>query len=148
MDGAGVTLLELLAALAIATALAATAVLGFRDLHRDWQLSGAVRQIVLDLRMARIASIAQARAHGLHFDVPASAYTREKQSDGGEYAAVGEPRPLPAGVQVTGCTGRAGAVRFRPRGNASSFGTITVQGRGEARRRIVVDMAGRVRVAP
>lgn len=147
MDGRGVTLVELVAAMSVAAALAGVAVFEFRDLQAEWHLSGAVRQVVLDLRTARIAAIAEARTHGLRFGTAAAAYTREAQGDDGVFTANGLPRRLPAGVRIVECTGRGGSVRFRPLGNASSFGTITIEGSGMSTRRVVVDMAGRVRVA-
>ncbi len=147
MDGRGVTLVELVAAMSVAAALAGVAVFEFRDLQAEWHLSGAVRQVVLDLRMARIAAIAEARTHGLRFDTAAAAYTPESQDDDGAFTANGLPRRLPGAVRIVECTARGGAVRFRPLGNAASFGTITIEGPDTSSRRIVVDMAGRVRVA-
>lgn len=146
MDHRGLTLVELVAAMSVAAALAGVAVFEFRDLQAEWHLSGAVRQVVLDLRMARIAAIAEARTHGLRFETAAAAYNREVQGDDGAFTVNGLPRRLPGGVRVVECTGRGSSVRFRPLGNASSFGTITIEGPGIGPRRIVVDMAGRVRV--
>lgn len=147
MRDGGLTLLELITALAIGSILAGAAVFELRELEREWRLGGAVRQIVLDLRMARIAAIARARTHGLRFEVPAAEYVPEHQNDAGEYAASSPRRRLPPGVLVTACSARGGAIRFRPRGNAATFGTITVETGDAEHRRIVVDMAGRIRIA-
>lgn len=142
----GVTLVELITALSIAAVLLGMAGLGFRDLQNSWQLQSATRQVVLDLRMARIGSIAQARSHRLRFETSTRRYWREVQGESGDYAADSIPRDLPAGVSISECTARNDAVSFRPRGNAATFGTITLQGHADETREIVVDMVGRVQV--
>jgi prepilin-type N-terminal cleavage/methylation domain-containing protein len=142
----GLTLLELLAALAVAAVVAGGAMLGLRDLRDRWALGAGVRQIVLDLRMARVRSIAEARPHRLLFEVPAETYRREAREDGRSYIELGRSRHLPDGVKVAGCTARDSAIGFQPRGNAASFGSVTLQGRGGAVRQVTVDMVGRIRV--
>lgn len=140
------TLVELLAALAIAGVVAGGAMLGLRDLRDRWALSAGVRQVVLDLRLARVRSIAEARSHRLLFEVPADAYRRETREDGRGYVGLGSSRRLPDGVKVTGCTARTSAIGFQPRGNAATFGSVTLQGRGGIAREVTVDMVGRIRV--
>ncbi len=148
MRDEGVTLLELVAFMAIAAGLASIAAFGFRDLGDRWLLGSAVRQVVLDLRMARVRSISETRSHRLRFRMASTHYQPEARDDRREYTATGAPRTLPDGVSVVECTGRSEAIGFHPRGNASSFGTITLRGRGGERVEVVVDMVGRVRVRP
>ncbi len=116
-----------------------------RALRDEWHLQAAVRQIVLDLRTARVAAIASSRARRLRFEVPGGAYHKEIESDRQTYAEI-EAVELPAGIEITSCTGRNDAIGFRPRGNAGAFGTVRLaDARGETRD-IVVSFAGRVRV--
>jgi prepilin-type N-terminal cleavage/methylation domain-containing protein len=146
MQARGVTLLELIATLSIGAILMGTAALGLRDLRDRWQLQHATRQVVLDLRLARLAAIAEGRSHALRFEPSADGYWREVHPDGGGDPDTTSLRTFPPGVIVTSCTARNGSISFRPRGNAASFGTITLQGHAGELRSIVVDMVGRVRV--
>ena len=142
------TLLELLAFLALTASLAGIAAFGFRDLGDRWLLGAAVRQVVLDLRIARVRSISEARAHRLRFTTASTTYQPEARDDRREYTASGEARSLPEGVSVVECTGRNATIGFQPRGSASSFGTLKLRGRGGDTAEVVVDMVGRVRVRP
>ncbi len=146
MRNAGLTLLELIVFLAITTLLSGTAAFGFRELSDKWLLRGAVRQVVLDLRIARVRSISESRPHRLRFEPAAKAYEQEERTDSGAYVATETSRRLPTGVRIVGCTGRNASIDFRARGNASSFGTITLRGARGNTKEIVVDMVGRIRV--
>lgn len=146
MQQSGLTFLELIVGICLATILAAVALMGFRDLERRWRLESGVRQLVLDLRLARIGAIAEARPHRLRFEENSGVYHAEWRRPSGGYVAVLGPRRLPRGVQVSECTARGDAVSFHPRGNAGTFGTIAVSGPDAQPRRIVVDIAGRIRV--
>ena len=143
MRARGVTLLELIATLAIGATLMGVAGLGLGSIRHRWHLQHATRQLVLDLRLARLAAIAEGTAHGLGFEPPADRYFREVDNDDSVTTSM---RTFPGGVVVTECTARNGSIRFRPRGNAASFGTITLKGHAGEARSIVVDIVGRVRV--
>ncbi len=142
----GLTILELVVGTCLATVLAGAALMGFRDLERRWRLESGVRQLVLDLRLARIGAIAEGRPHRLRFEEDSGIYHAEWRHPSGGYAAALGPRQLPRGVQVSECTARGDAVSFQPRGNAGTFGTIALSGPDAQSRRIIVDIAGRVRV--
>ncbi len=146
MKDAGLTLLEVLVTLTIGSVLIGIAAFGFDTLDRQWRLESAVRQVVLDLRTARSRSISESRPHRIRFTAAGSSYEAEVQGDDGEYLPVGRPRLLPAGVTILDCSGRGDAIGFRPRGNASPFGTVSLHGSDGESRRIVVDMAGRAEV--
>ncbi|MGD9765806.1 MAG: prepilin-type N-terminal cleavage/methylation domain-containing protein [Candidatus Binatia bacterium] len=141
----GFTLLELLVALTLLAALSGVAVPRARVLLQSWQLSAAARQVVMDLKLVRARAIGAGITHRLRFAVPGTAYQQERRSGSG-YAAAGPPTQLPDGVQVVECTAGGGGVAFRPRGYAASFGTITLRNRAGHERRVVVDIAGRLRV--
>lgn len=142
----GLSLLELLTALAIASLLGGTALLGYGRMMADWRLGAAVRQIVMDLKVTRSRAIMENAGQRVRFDFPSTRYQRQRQDESSTYVDVGTPIPLPDGIETIDCTARGNAVTFQPRGHASSFGTITVRSPEGTERRIVVDMAGRMRV--
>lgn len=53
---------------------------------------------------------------------------------------------LPATTRVIATSAPGGVIRFTPRGNAAAFGTITLEGDGGGTRRVIVNIAGRVRI--
>lgn len=142
----GLSLLELLTALGIASILGGSALLGYAKMVADWRLHAAVRQVVMDLKVTRSRAIAENTGQRIRFDVPSTRYQRQRRDVSGNFADVGTPIPLPAGIEAVDCTARDDAVTFQPRGHASSFGTITLRSPEGRERRIVVDMAGRMRV--
>jgi hypothetical protein len=71
---------------------------------------------------------------------------RLQARNGNTYDDEGAPVALPAGITILDCTARSAAISFRPRGNAGTFGTVTLQNSQGDTRRVVVDIAGQVRV--
>jgi prepilin-type N-terminal cleavage/methylation domain-containing protein len=141
----GLTLLELLTAILIASILSGTALLGYGRMLAGWRLNAAVRQIVMDLKVTRSRAIAENTGQRIRFVVPSPVYQRQRREAPGVYADVGTIS-LPDGIETIDCTARDDAVTFQPRGHASTFGTITLRNSEGTERRIVVDMAGRMRV--
>jgi Tfp pilus assembly protein FimT len=139
-------MLELLTALAIASIVGGTALLGYRETMADWRLNAAVRQVVMDLKATRSRAIMENAGQRICFAVPSTRYQRQRQDASRNYVDIGAPTSLPDGIETTDCTARDDAVTFQPRGHASSFGAITVRNAKGTERRIVVDMAGRLRV--
>jgi prepilin-type N-terminal cleavage/methylation domain-containing protein len=142
----GFSLLELVVALAVAGVLAGVAVLDVRAMQADWRLGAAVRQVVLDLKRVRLRAIEENVDHRLLLAAPAVTYRRQRREASGGYVDVGPPTGLPEGVEIVDCTARGQAITFRPRGHASTFGTLTLRNEKGRERRVVVDMAGRLRV--
>jgi Tfp pilus assembly protein FimT len=142
----GASALEILTAIALCGALAGIATARLVDGMSAWRLDAGVRQLVLDLKVARMRAVAESADHRLRLAFPAPAYQGERREAGGAYTAVGPPTALPAGVEIVDCTARGAAVTFRPLGHASTFGTITLENDDGKQRRIVVDIAGRLRV--
>jgi Tfp pilus assembly protein FimT len=142
----GLSVLELLTAVLIASILSGTAVLGYGRMLASWRLNAAVRQIVMDLKVTRSRAITENTGQRIRFVVPSSLYQRQRREASSAYADVGEPISLPDGIETIDCTARDATVTFQPRGHASTFGTITLRNPEGAERRIVVDMAGRLRV--
>jgi prepilin-type N-terminal cleavage/methylation domain-containing protein len=141
----GFTLLELLVAVTLSGALAAIGVLRWSDMMSGWRLGAAVRQIVLELKVARMQAVSENTDRRVRLPVPGSSYLRERR-ESSAYVADGRATALPEGVDVIDCTAKGSAITFRPLGHASTFGTIRLRNEDGAERSIVVDMAGRLRV--
>jgi len=142
----GLSLLELLTAVLLAGILSGITLLGYARMTKQWRLNAAVRQLVMDLKVTRNRAIAENIAQRIRFEIPSSLYRRQKQTASQDYADVGPPVSLPDGIQAIDCTARGGAIAFQPRGHASTFGTVTVRDSDGSERRLIVDMAGRMRV--
>jgi Tfp pilus assembly protein FimT len=140
------SVLELLTALAIVSILGGTALLAYGRMMAGWRLNAAVRQVVMDLKVMRSRAIAENTAQRILFGVPSTRYQRQREEGTTGYVDVGAPIPLPDGIETIDCTARGGAVAFQPRGHASTFGAITLRNPEGTERRVIVDMAGRIRV--
>lgn len=125
--------------------LGATAALNWHGWRADLALQAATRQVVADLAFARLRAAATNRSHRLLVEAGEAAYRIQGNSDSG-YQDVRRPVRLPFGVQVASCNASGGAFTFRPRGNAATFGTLTLRNDAGRERLVVVDIAGRVRV--
>ena len=142
----GLTLLELLIVVALLAALGAIAVPDLRRMLAAWRLDAAARQVVMDLKLARAQAIAGGAIERVRFRVGAATYQRERQQ-GAAYVAVAPPTRLPDDITVADCTAAGDGVGFRPRGLAATFGTVVLRDANGGERRVVVDIAGRMRVA-
>ena len=143
----GLTLLELVVALATLAVLAGTGVLAFARTIDDVRLNQAARQIVLDLVGTRTRALADNTGRRLVFSLDYDRYQPQVQI-GGVYSNDGAVVTLPSGIDLTDCTASGSAVTFRPRGNAATFGTITLRNRPGHVRNVIVDIAGRIRIGP
>ena len=146
MSRRGFTLLELLIAVALIGVLGAVAVPAVQRQVERWRIGAAARQVVMDLKVARGRAIVGATAHRLRFAVPGAHYQLERQRPGGAYAAAAPATLLPEGVQIADCTAAGDGIGFRPRGHAITFGTLVLRNASGDERRVVVDIAGRMRV--
>ncbi len=143
--GRGVSLLELVAVLALASILAGIGVLGHQAIRPALDLHAAARQVVMDLKVARIRAAAENVNQRLVFTAGGGSYQPQRKS-GGVYSNIGPAVALPPGIVVEECNATGSAIGFRPRGNAATFGTVTMRnGKGDVRQ-VVVDIAGQVRV--
>lgn len=146
MTGAsGFSLLELIIVLSLAAVLAAISVLSHQAMQPSLNLSSATRQVVMDLKVARIRAVTRNTNYRVVFADESDRY-QPQYKNGNAYADDGRPIQLPHGIVVAACSARDSAIAFRPRGNATSFGTVTLRnGTGDVRH-IIVDIAGQVRV--
>ena len=161
--GRGLTMLELMVALAIGAVLAGLAVPGFASLKRSAGLSSAANELLWALHMARSSAVLRGLPVALCLtaddqgclaapDVAAAGwlvYLPEGQATATRAAPVGEVLhrfELPAGLAVSGSRP---AVTFWPvtrAASTSTFDLCDVRGRGPGRS-IVVSQTGRPRVA-
>ncbi len=119
--------------------------LGHQAMRPTLDLSAAARQVVMDLKVARMRAAAENVNQRLVFTAGAGSYQPQRKS-GGVYSNIGPAVALPPGIVVEECNATGSAIGFRPRGNAATFGTVTMRnGKGEVRQ-VVVNIAGLVRV--
>jgi general secretion pathway protein H len=135
---AGLTLLEALATVALASALAGMATAALVALVRGARLAGAARAVATELRLARGLALSGRGPVEVRFDAARGAW----EVRDGAGAVVGG-RALPAGVTIASLPLRGGVV-FRALGTAEN-GTVTLAA-GPRLRRIVVNQRGRVRI--
>jgi type II secretory pathway pseudopilin PulG len=141
----GWSLLEVLTVVALTSVLAGTAVLSHQAARPMLDLSMAARQVAMDLRLARMRAIGDGANYRLVFAAGGASYQKQR-FDGTAYVDDGLPVPLPRGVVIASCSASDGTVTFRARGNAGTFGTVTIQHSNGDVRRVVVNMTGRVRL--
>ena len=139
------SLLEVLAALGLLAVVVGSALVVGEEMGSRLRLNSATRQIIMDLKLVRARAMTEGANYRLRFAEHATTYQRQRREGRRRYVDDGPAIELPSGIEVVGCTARGSAVTFRPRGHASTFGTITLASR-DAVRQVVVDIAGRMRV--
>jgi prepilin-type N-terminal cleavage/methylation domain-containing protein len=144
-DTRGFSILELVVTLSLASILAGISVLSHNALRPRLNLGMATRQVVMDLQLTRMRAVAHNANQRIVFPDGGSGYQRQRQT-GSTYGDDGAAVALPPGITVLDCTAGNSTITFRPRGNASSFGTVTLANTTGDVRRVVVDIAGQVRV--
>ena len=141
----GFSLLELVVTLALTSILAGISVLSHQALRPSLNLAMAVRQVVMDLQVTRIRAVVRNTNHRIVFPDGSISYQLQRRG-GSTYADDGPPVALPAGIIVLDCNASNDAIGYRPRGNAATFGTVTLQNAKGDARKVIVDIAGQVRV--
>lgn len=141
----GFSLLELVVVLSLASILAGISALAHQRLRPGLNLSLAARQLLMDLKLARMRAVAEHVNHRIVFLGGSASYRAQHRTASG-YQDEGQPVPLPAGIVIGDCTARDHAIMFVPRGNAGSFGTVTLRNERGDVRRVTVDIAGQIRV--
>lgn len=121
------------------------ALTAWSEVRAGLRLAGAARQVGTDLGHARLLAVAHQRDVRLVATSGAAGYRIEEATpDGWRALRVAQ---LPPPTRVVATTAPGGIFRFTPRGSAAAFGTIVVQGDAGTTRRIVVNIAGRVRIS-
>jgi type II secretion system protein H len=142
----GATLLEVILSIAIFAIVSGAAALSYSEALSGWRLDSAARQIVMDLKLARARAIARGVNHRVRFVNRSSVYHHERLGDDSTYVTEELVTVLSSGVEVVRCSARDSAITFRPGGHASTFGTVFLRNREGQQRRIVVSIAGRMRI--
>src|SRR5262245_21763695 len=141
----GFTVLEMLVVLALAAMLAGFSVLDHQAMRPALDLRMGARQVALDLRLARRRAVAENVTYRVVFATGAGAYQQQRKT-ASAYVDDGVAIALPRGVQIVDCNATGNGISFKPRGNAATFGTVIIGNRSGEQRRIIVDIAGQVRV--
>jgi Tfp pilus assembly protein FimT len=144
-DASGLSLLELVVAVGLTSVLAGVAVLSHQALRPGLNLTAATRQVVMGLLATRMRAVARNTDLRIVFSSGSTSY-RLQARNGNTYDDEGAPVALAAGISILDCTAGTSAISFRPRGNAGTFGTVTLQNSRGDIRSVVVDIAGQVRV--
>lgn len=136
-NNGGFTLMELLAAIGVASILMAIAIPSFLSTLPGLRLTDAARQVATDLQQIRMRAIAQNIPYQISFST--STYVLQKcngscTNDSGNIA-------LPEGITVTA----SAAPQFQPRGTAAADATITLSN-GSSSTRVCVKTVGRVNI--
>ncbi|HEV8711269.1 MAG TPA: GspH/FimT family protein [Candidatus Binatia bacterium] len=152
----GFTLLELLLVIVLLGILGGLASLQVAPLLSRTRLERGARQVATDLQAVKMKAIAQNRSFRVTFRPDTRDYVVDKNEDGAWQrqaldAHSSETREnaliaLPPGVSIT-AVNSGGEVIFVPRGYVDAGITITLgTAPGAERKRIVVNLAGRVRI--
>jgi prepilin-type N-terminal cleavage/methylation domain-containing protein len=141
----GFSLLELIITLSLASVLAGISVLSHSALRPSLDLSLATRQVAMDLKVARMRAVATNVNHRIVLKAGSASY-QPQYKNGSSYLNDGAAVALPRGIVIAECTASDSAIGFRPRGNAATFGTVTIRNAKGDVRRVVVDIAGQVRM--
>jgi prepilin-type N-terminal cleavage/methylation domain-containing protein len=143
--GAGFSLLELLLVLSLLAILGGVAVLAHQGIRPRLNLHMAVRQLMMDLKLARMRAIRDHVNYRIAFSGGGASYQVQRKT-GSTYHDEGVPTPLPQGIWIVDCTAREHAIMFVPRGSAGSFGTVTLRNDVGDAQHVAVDIAGQMRV--
>jgi len=144
-DASGFTLVELVVVTTLVAILTTGAALAQHELRAALGMFQATQKLSLDLQRARVRAVAENTDHRIVFAVGSGSYRIQRQADAG-YVDIGPPAQLPSMFRVVRCSAPGQTIRFRPHGNAATFGTIAVQGDNGEERRVIVNIAGRIRV--
>lgn len=151
----GLTLLEVLVALALLSLLGGIVFLQLTPFLAQTRLNNAIRQIVTDLQYTRTKAISQNRRFRVTFRPDTQDYLIERDENGSwqqqllqshsSEEATGAFVNLPQNVRIT-AVNSGGDVIFLPRGAVDGGITITLgTASGGGTKRVIVNLAGRVR---
>lgn len=147
----GITLVELVIAVAAMGIIAALAIPSLSSLYAMYSLKSAAREIAVHLELAKMKAISSNREHRVEFVGTTFRIARgNSASDSTTWAPETEYLPLPEGITITGMTfpqdnGLSNA-EFNPDGT-SSTGSITLQNSSGDRYQITLTTStGRVKV--
>jgi prepilin-type N-terminal cleavage/methylation domain-containing protein len=152
----GVTLLELLLVIAVLGILYGLVSLQLAPLASGAHLGNAARQVMTDLQLVRMKAIAQNHRFRVIFRPDRHDYIVERDESGTWQRHLlhshqaepveGASIALPSGVRIAAINS-GGDVIFVPRGHVDGGMTVILESpRGEGMKRVIVNLAGRVRI--
>jgi prepilin-type N-terminal cleavage/methylation domain-containing protein len=130
----GVSLIELVVAVALMSIVAAIALPSWNKLLPSYQLDSSVRQFQSELHLIKMRAVAENVSFQLVYSSGADAYTIQKES------TIVEMKPMPAGIVVT----NAGTISFSSRGTAAG-NRIKLRSSDGTCKQVVVSPTGRIR---
>lgn len=132
----GLTLAEVLVAIAVATVILGIAVPSFFALLPGFRLSGAARQVATDLQLARMRAISQNTANTVTFNTATGAYS---------FSLGPEARDIDSLYPGIAFAAVSANPTFTARGTTTAAVTITISN-GTNQRLVCVNAIGRVNV--
>jgi prepilin-type N-terminal cleavage/methylation domain-containing protein len=142
----GYTLIELIVVLGIVTITAAMGWPVVSGLLERVELNAATQTLVTDIRWAQRSARAEGRTLRLEFDPARRAYAIVDETGVSRRSAALAPMlsfGSPADAGADGVTFRENAAVFAPRaGLWNSFGSVSLQSRSGAARRVSINIAG------
>ena len=136
------TTVELIITMMIVGAMAAFATPHLGRWLATIGVDAAARQIATDLQLGKMRAISQNTRYRFSFDPATNTYQVQKDA-AGTWQDVGDPKPLPAGVDLVSVTATP---TFQTLGTAPGGATITLRNAQGRTRTITVSFAGRVQV--
>jgi Tfp pilus assembly protein FimT len=143
---AGLTFLELIAAIGIVGVLALLALPNFATFRTSFQLMSATRTTAQFVRLAR--AIAVGRNLPSRIVVSGNGSTMTTQIfRSGAWTSIGTPMVLVGGTSVSAVQPSASALTFSSQGIAAATVTITLRASGGDQKSVVVSLLGSVNAA-
>lgn len=140
----GLSLIELLIIVAIIAILALVTIPFFRAFSPNLQLSGAVRDLVADLRYVEQLSVTEQIEHGIRFSATTNEYRLMKYDTAESELQL---KTLPEKVSFQSISGfTANEVRFNPYGAAKETGFIILQNTNNATTLVDVRPSGFIKI--
>jgi prepilin-type N-terminal cleavage/methylation domain-containing protein len=139
----GLTVVELMATLAVLGILLGGGVLAWPRIAATLRLESALHQLSADLAASRVLAVAAATRTRVTFARGATSYRLERAGDDGTFRLAAR-RALPDGVRVDDVNS-GGDLVFSARGNAEN-GTVVLGDERGVQARVILNQRGRVTI--
>ena len=140
----GVSLLEVLVAMATAAVVVAVSVPQFQALRSVYGIRAAAHQVTAGVERARLRAIARNARHRVTFAVSGTTYVMEREVTPNSFVAEGGTQQLPLGVTV-GAVSPAAPI-FDTRGMLAAPISITLSGTASRTKAITINALGQASI--